>query len=198
MLQGRNQFLLLSILLCLLQLTITCTQVALAQNYKFVARTDWNYAAKAAPPGLMEQVVKENIKGEWLGDPGRMRIMKIQEPGQQKPLYLIDSHIQHKCPPRGCDPSLDPLCGSAGCAHFGYIQDGKSYRQVFNEYLKSLLAPGVPFLRVSNQLSSGLPCLEFAVFHNISSADSLRINRFCYDGQKYVLRKKSEEALRIK
>lgn len=182
----------LLILLAIIQLAIACSQVAVASD--FPAVNNWQPAALAAPPGLMEQVVRENIKGEWLGDPGRMSIMKIQEPGQQKPLYLIDSRIIRDCSPRGCDPLQDPLCGSAGCAHFGYIQDGKFYRQVFSEYFKSLLPPEVPFMRVSKQLSSGLPCLAFAELPN-AMADSLQIRRFCYNGKRYEEKGKFKESL---
>ncbi len=181
------KFILLISLILLLQLVTACNKKASAQNYNFTAKSNWQYAALSAPQGLMQQVVKENIRSsEWLGDPGRMQILKVQESNQQKPLYLIDSHIQHLCPPRGCDPSLDPLCGSAGCAYLGYIQDGKSYRQVFNEYLKSSLPPGVPFLRVSKQLESGFPCLEFTELPNVMDADSLQISRFCYNKNKYA------------
>jgi hypothetical protein len=195
MLQGLKHLFLLGSFILLLQVSSGCNQAVTAQHYNFTARNDWQYAALSAPPRLMQQVVKENIRSpQWLGDPGRMLIVKIQESNQQKPLYLIDSHIQHKCPPRGCDPSLDPLCGSAGCAHFGYIQDGKSYRQIFSEYLKSSLPPGVPFLRVSKQLSSGLPCLEFAELPN-AMADSLQIRRFCYNGNKYQEKGKFKESL---
>jgi hypothetical protein len=174
------------LVLSLLPLVIACNQVVTAQNYSFTVKNDWQHASKAAPPGLMQQVVKENIKSDWLGDPGRMQILKVQGTDQQKPLYLIDSKIQHECPPRGCDPSLDPLCGSAGCAHFGYIQDGKLYHQVFSEYLKSSLPPGVPFLRVSKQLDSGFPCLEFTELTNVMDADSLQVTRFCYKKNKYT------------
>jgi len=191
--QNLKRLVLALILLVGTQLVLACSQVAVASDS--VATNNWQPAAKAAPPGLMEQVVRENIKGEWLGDPGRMSIMKIQEPGQQqKPLYLIDTHIIRECPPQGCDPLEDPLCGSAGCAYFGYIQDGKSYRQVFNEYLKSLLPPDVPFMRISKQLSSGLPCLEFAELPN-AMTDSLQIRRFCYNGNKYEEKGKSKESL---
>lgn len=174
------------------QLVIAYSQVAIASDS--VAVKNWQPAASAAPPGLMEQVVRENIKGEWLGDPGRMSIVKIQEPGQQKPFYTINSRIQYECPPRGCDPLQDPLCGSAGCAYFGYIQDGKSYLQVFNEYLKSSLPPEVPFMRVSKQLSSGLPCLEFAELPNVD-AKLLQIKRFCYNGHQYEEKGKSKKLL---
>ncbi|MBW4639390.1 MAG: hypothetical protein KME05_14345 [Gloeocapsa sp. UFS-A4-WI-NPMV-4B04] len=180
------------ILLAITQLAIACSQVAIAREA--VATDNWQPAALAAPPGLMEQVVKENIRGEWLGDPGRMSIIKLQEPGQQKLLYLINTRIIRECPPRGCDPLQDPLCGSAGCAYFGYVQSGKSYRQVFNEYLKSSLPPDVPFMRVSKQISSGLPCLEFAEMPKMN-ADSLQIKRFCYNGNIYKEKGKSKEPL---
>lgn len=182
----------LIILLVVTQLVIACSQVAVASD--FVAVQSWQPAALAAPPGLMEQVVKENIKGEWLGDPGRMSITKVQKPGQQIPLYLINSRILRDCSPRGCDPLQDPLCGTAGCAYFGYVQNGKTYRQVFNKYLKSSLPPNVPFMRVSKQLSSGLPCLEFAELPNMN-ADSLEIKRFCYKGNKYGDNGKFKESL---
>lgn len=190
--QNFKRLILSIIFIAITQLVLACSQVAIASD--FMPVNNWQLAALAAPPGLMEQVVKENIRGEWLGDPGRMSIMKIQEPGQQKPLYLIDTHIIRECSPRGCDPLQDPLCGTAGCAYFGYIQDGKSYRQVFNEYLKSLLPPDVPFMRVSKQLSCGLPCLEFAELPNMN-ADSLEIERFCYNGNKYKERSKSKQPL---
>lgn len=185
----------LIILLAFTQLAIACSQVAVASD--FMAVNNWQPAALAAPPGLMEQVVKENIKTEWLGDPGRMSIMKIQEPSQQKPLYLIDTHIIRDCSPKGCDPLQDPLCGSAGCAYFGYIHNGKTYRQVFNKYLKSLLPPDVPFLRVSKQLSSGLPCLAFAELPNVINADFLQIRRFCYNGEKYEEMGGFKESLQV-
>lgn len=191
--QNLKRLVSLIILLAVTQLAIACSQVAVASDFEAV--DNWQPAALAAPPGLMEQVVRENIKGEWLGDPGRMSIVKIQEPGQQIPLYLINTRIQRECPPRGCDPLQEPLCGSAGCAYFGYIQNGKSYRQVFSEYLKSSLPPEVPFLRVSKQLASGLPCLAFAELPNVMNADSLQIKHFCYNGNKYLEKSGSKELL---
>lgn len=184
-----KRLVLLLIVLTITRLILICSQVAVASDS--VAVNDWQPAALAAPPGLMEQVVKEHIKGEWLGDPGRMRVIKIQQSGQQNPLYLINTRIIHDCPPQGCNPLQDPLCGRAGCAYLGYVQNGKSYRQVFNEYLNSLLPPEVPFMRVSNQLASGLPCLQFTQLENTMS-DRLRLSRFCYDGRIY---KRVDESL---
>jgi hypothetical protein len=49
-------------------------------------------------------------------------------------------------------------------------------------------------MRVSKQLSSGLPCLEFAEMPKMN-ADSLQIKRFCYNGNKYKENGKSIEPL---
>lgn len=106
MIKNLKRLISLIILLAIIQLAIACSQVAVAREA--VATDNWQPAALAAPPGLMEQVVKENIRGEWLGDPGRMSILKLQEPGQQKPLYLINTRIIRECPPRGCDPLQNP------------------------------------------------------------------------------------------
>lgn len=153
---------------------------------KFEVKDNWQYAAKVAPSGLMQQVANENLKGDWLGDPNRMQVIKIQLPKQVSPLYLINSRVQYQCPPIGCDPSLDPLCGSAGCAYFGYVQSKKSYHRVFAQYLKSSLPPGVNFLRVSNQLVKGFPCLEFREMPKLTT-NKIRVSQYCFNGQQYSL-----------
>ncbi len=179
--QNLKRFVSLLILLAITQLAIACGQVAVASDFQPV--NNWQPAALAAPPGLMEQVVKENIKGEWLGDPGRMSIMKIQEPGQQNPLYLINSRIIRDCSPRGCDP-LEILSVVVLVAPTLVISKMVNPIAKFLTNTKFLLPPDVPFMRVSKQLSSGLPCLAFAELPN-TMADSLQIRRFCYKGNKY-------------
>lgn len=147
----------------------------------------WQYGALVASPSLMQQVKNENFPPDAPVAPGRMQVLKLQHPGQIAPLFFISSRLQYECPPTGCSSYAEPLCGTAGCAYFGYLQEGNFSRRIFSEYLKDLLPPGVPFLRVSNQLSSGLPCLEFAELTNVASADSLQISRFCYNGKEYAL-----------
>lgn len=160
--------------------------VQASEQWKVVSRSDWQYATKVAPPGLMQKVVQENISESWLGDPGRMKIVKFQTPKQKTNFYLIDTQVQDKCPPSGCNSFADPLCGSAGCAYFIYVQEGNSYRKVLSEYFKNVLPPKVPFLRVSNQLVSGLPCLEFTELINLTSSN-LKARKFCYNGKSFSL-----------
>ena len=160
--------------------------VRASEQWKVVSRSDWQYATKVAPPGLMQKVVQENISESWLGDPGRMKIVKFQTPKQKTNFYLIDTQVQDKCPPSGCNSFADPLCGSAGCAYFIYVQEGNSYRKVLSEYFKNVLPPKVPFLRISNQLVSGLPCLEFTELINLTSS-KLTARKFCYNGKSFSL-----------
>lgn len=160
--------------------------VQASEQWKVVSRSDWQYATKVAPPGLMQKVVQENISESWLGDSGRMKIVRFQTPKQKTSFYLINTQVQDKCPPSGCNSFADPLCGSAGCAYLIYAQEGNSYRRVFSEYFKNALPPGVPFLRASNQLKSGLPCLEFTELSDLQS-DKLKLSKFCYNGKNYIL-----------
>lgn len=157
-----------------------------AMSMRVIDISVWQYAAKTAPPGLMEQVVKENVEPDFPVDAGRMKILKISLPGQTAPLFIINSRVLYECPPSGCSSYADPLCGTAGCQYFVYLTERKLYRRVFKNYLKDMLPPELPFLRVSEQLKQGLPCLEFA--ENMNLIDSaIRTRRFCYDGQNFVL-----------
>lgn len=165
-------------------------QLALSQtpeSLSFEIRNDWQYAAKSAPQHLMKQVAEENVEDEWLGDPNRMKIAKVNLPQQKSALYLIDTRVQYECPPIGCDPALDPLCDRSGCTYLGYIQSGKSYRRVFSERLKSALTPEKNFLGVSQQLIEGMPCLEFHE-QTESAADQLSVRHYCFNGEKYDFR----------
>ena len=155
-------------------------------SMRVIDTREWQYAAKAAPPGLMEQVLKENTNPDFSVDAGRMKILKISLPGQTTPLFVINSRVLYECPPSGCSSYADPLCGTAGCEYFVYLKEGKLYRRVFKNYLKDLLPPELPFLRVSEQLNQGLPCLEFTENMDLINL-TIRTRRFCYDGQNFVL-----------
>ena len=115
----RNFWLVFNALL-VFTLVLFSNQIAVTQiSQQF--NKDWQYATKVAPSGLMAQVVKDNIKAAWLGDPNRMKVLEIQVANQKSPFYLIDSRVQYECPPIGCEPTLDPLCSSSGCAYLGYF-----------------------------------------------------------------------------
>lgn len=173
-------------------LVLLSNQLAIPQQSNFVNRKIWQYAAEVAPSGLMAQVAKDNIKAAWLGDPNRMKVLEIQVANQKSPLYLIDSRVQYECPPIGCEPTLDPLCSSSGCAYLGYIYENKAYRRVFSQHFRSSLKPDVDFLRVSKQLNQGLPCLEFRELPQLKTG-RVRVSQYCFDQQQYLLKQKFEE-----
>ncbi len=160
--------------------------VQASEQWKVVSGSDWQYATKVAPSGLMQKVVQENISESWLGDPGRMTVVKFQTPKQKTNFYLINTKVQYECPPIGCSSFANPLCGSAGCAYLIYAQEGNFYRRVFSEYFKNALPPEVPFLRASNQSASGLPCLEFTEFPNFQVSE-LKSSKYCYNGSNFTL-----------
>lgn len=118
--------------------------------------SEWRHAAETAPPGLMEQMVQENINPNDPVNPGQMRIWKIQHSGQPEPIYLIDARIAN--PATSSQPN--PLCGASGCAFFGYARQGNGYRRVFASYLDPRLPPNVPLFELANRLSHQLPVLK--------------------------------------
>lgn len=179
-----SRFILSFSLLLLLSIASSFYHVSVEAATQWVSVDTWQYAAKVAPPGLIQQVVQENVKPDWLGDPGKMKVIKLKVKGQKNDFYLVNTRVQYECPLNGCSPLADPLCAPKGCAYLGYVRRGKSYVEVFNQYLRSTLPPEVTFLRVSNLLVSGLPCLGFTEFSE-PPASKLEIQKYCYDGNKY-------------
>jgi hypothetical protein len=81
-----------------------------------IAKGNWQLVSDAAPPGLMAQLQAETLNPGHSAETERMKIWNIQLPGQQKPLYLINSQITSLV-----KPNANPLCGNSGCAFFAYI-----------------------------------------------------------------------------
>lgn len=159
------------------------------------ATPEWEIAANVVPPALMEQVVQDNLTPTWIGDPGRMKAIKVSVKGQAYPLYVINPQIT---PPRlvtTIDPSLSPLCGTAGCKYLAYIEESGKYRQIFDKYLKDKLPPDIPFLRVAKSSSMGLPCLEFTQYPDPLRGTTLISTRYCYNGQSYVPQETSRKSV---
>lgn len=179
-----SRFILSFSLILLLSIASSFYHTSVEAATRWIPIDTWQYAAKVAPPGLMQQVVQENVNPDWLGDPGKMQVIKPKVKGQKNDLYLINTRVQYECPLNGCSPLADPLCGSKGCAYLGYVRRGKSYTEVFNQYLRSTLPPDVTFLQVSNSLVLGLPCLGFTQLSE-PTGGKLKIQKFCYDGNKY-------------
>jgi hypothetical protein len=159
----------------------------------FEIHKNWDYAVKVTPPGMIEQVRKENIDSDWIGDPRRFPVLKIQNFAQKTPFYLISPTIE--CPERGCDMSYNlPLCGgSGGCTYLGYIEKNGVYKKVFD---KLFWLQGSDNPNVSKQLKEGLPaCLELPGYDFEArerglpqqKEDQRFVSRYCYNGKNYVL-----------
>lgn len=154
----------------------TSSQETIATSW---TATDWQKVSEVGLSDLVKQILsdKENTRIPPDSPPldvSRAIITKIQQAEQGKVLYLVTLGSQQ-------------LCGSGGCQYYGYVTDGSTYRKVFNQLLDSRLPPELEFLQVTNQISSGLPCLQFTQLENIMSSDRLRLSRFCYDGETYKL-----------
>ncbi len=161
----------------------------------FEPRNDWDYAARVAPPRLIQQVRDENISPSWIGDPKRFQIIKVAALGQRSPLYFIFPAIG--CPETGCRDDLRPLCNVSGaCTYLAYIEEGGKYRKVFDRLFWTQ-GEG-DFFQVSQQFKDGLPqCLELLGYDDFAWRDGLPphqetqqfVSRYCYDTQKqeYIL-----------
>jgi hypothetical protein len=143
----------------------------------FADTEGWKSAAQAAPRGLMEQVVRENVESSSQSQikSDRMRILTIQQPGQQIPFYIIDTRTDYN------NPSANPLCGAAGCNFLGYVRSNSGYQRVFNYYLNPFLPENVSLIEPTQTIHKGLPCL---IFNQLAGSQIEKIN-ICFDGQQY-------------
>lgn len=138
---------------------------------------NWQSADRIAPSQLMERVIQENFV-PWAQErvvPTQMRVLLIEQPGQQTPLYIIDTRTDYN------NPTNNLLCGSGGCNFLGYIQERDRPKRVFSVYLNPDLPPGIPLIEIGQSLSNGLPCL----FFNQLEGEQIAKIQFCFDGQQY-------------
>lgn len=142
---------------------------------------NWNQAAQSAPPELMAQVVAEHLNPNMPVDPGRMKILSLQLPGQSQPLYLIDSRIANLAE----YPHANPLCGASGCAFFGYVKDGEEFREVWTAYLNVNLPPEVLLFESPDELRNGFPVLKT----NQMQGDRIEQSHWSFNGQEYEITK---------
>jgi hypothetical protein len=139
-------------------------------------QTGWKPASQIAPPGLLEQVVRENIQPGVFIDARAMKLWKIHPTKSRQALYLIDTRIA-----KGGVSQKNPLCGAAGCVFLAYTQSGDRYQRVLNTYLNPLLPPGVPLIQPASELQSGLPCLLVNQLEN----QKIRASKLCLNGRNY-------------
>ena len=170
---------------------------AQSQPMKFRIVGEEKYAAEFLPDEAISQIKREifDPNSEWIGDPRRFSVRKIQQMGQTQPLYYITPMIE--CPETGCNMFYHlPLCGATGgCTYVGYIEEKGKYRQVFNK-LFWLQGKGTP--RVSEPNFEGVPaCFEIPGYDFESrekglpelSEQEIFMSRYCYNGQEYILNK---------
>jgi hypothetical protein len=169
----------------------------------FIAKKNWDYAAKVMPPELIEQVRRENIDETWIGDPRLFQAVKVQLFGQKFPLYFIDPYIP--CPENGCatqelDDLYHPLCTTfGGCQKLVYLQqENGTYRRVFYALFFQQASKKKGFLKVSNQLYQGLPaCFLLVGFDDERRREGLTfegeffVSQYCYNGTEYVFQQLS-------
>lgn len=161
----------------------------------FEAKNNWNYAAKIAPTNFLEFFREKEIHSDWLGDPRRFQMMKINKVGQKYPMYLLDPSVD--CPETGCRRDHRPFCGTGGCSYFIYIEEEQGkYRKVFEKLFRAEGALD-NFFKVSRQMKDGLPaCIELngIDYDTYSKKPTNRdveremfVSRYCYNGRQYLL-----------
>lgn len=142
--------------------------------------TGWQEAARSAPPGLIQQVIKENLSPDFTGGVGRMKVWKLFQSGQSKPLFLIDTRSTNEA----THPQENPLCGALGCKFLGYISTAKNrYQQVLDHYLKPQLPPKVSLIEPSSTIRNGLPTLKI----NQLNGKQIKQLTFAFNGKGYEI-----------
>lgn len=165
----------------LLILMILVSQMAIACTLSAIAQSDlkWTYFSQSSLPRLQTQLQQNYQQAGVPVDVGRMRILKLQQSEQEKPLYIVDSRVALE-PNRS---HLNPRCGKAGCEFEGYVQTNDRYKQVLAVYLNPNPPHGKPLIEPTATLQNGLPCLKFNQ-RNLKR-NQIEVARWCYDGQQY-------------
>ncbi len=143
-------------------------------------QSQWQLAKDAAPKGLLEQVVQENIQLGTEINAGQMKLWTIHQPHQNMPLYLIDTRVANAAE----QPQANPLCGAQGCVFLAYISAANGhYQSVLKFYLNPHLPPQIPLLQPTAELKAGLPCL----IANQLEQQKIRTTQFCFNGSTYEI-----------
>lgn len=158
------------LLLAFIALVGGCSTATAQSSDRWVSLTD------ASLPALRTQLQQKYSSDAFPIDAGRMRVLKIKA---KSPLYLVDTRVAFEPDRR----SLNPTCGSAGCALAGFIQAGKGFREVLSLYLDPIPPKGKPLVEAAPAVQNGLPCLNFN--QRQRNAKQIEVVQWCYDGQRY-------------
>lgn len=136
----------------------------------------WFSLSEANLPALRSQLHQKFSSDAFPIDAGRMLVLKIKA---ASPLYLVDTRVAFEPNRR----SLNPTCGSAGCALAGFIQSGKEFHEVLSLYLDPVPPEGKPLVEATSTIQNGLPCLNFN--QRQRNTKQIEVVQWCYDGQRY-------------
>jgi hypothetical protein len=157
---------------------ILASTIAVLAMKSASVETGWQEAARSAPPGLIQQVAKENLSSDFAGDIGRMKVWKIFQSRQSKPLFLIDTHITNEA----TQLYGNPLCGAMGCKFLGYVSTAKNqYQQVLANYFKPQLPPKISLIEPTPTIRNGLPTLKV----NQLERKQVKQTMLAFDGKRY-------------
>jgi hypothetical protein len=143
----------------------------------------WDFAARVMPDALSQQVKRESLDPDWIGDPRRFTAVKYSKDGSE--FYLVWTNTD--CPREGvCDPLYHrPTCGATGyCQFVGYAKRGDHYGQVFATYVAQQLPFAKGFSSISDKWISGVPeCLTLVGIDTESpkqKGDGIGRVTYCY------------------
>jgi hypothetical protein len=165
----------------------------------------WGHLGKDAPAGLLQLFKRDNehILRTWAGDPRRFLTYSYQKSGGE-PLYVINPRIE--CPEWGCPEDSEiyydnyaPFCypRKRYCLLTVYTRQNGKYRNVFGGFFGYQGDGEGKILRISEQISDGLPlCFEVKGIsldsENMEKLPPIKekeryISRYCYNGRDYTL-----------
>jgi hypothetical protein len=108
------------------------------------------------PDALSQQVGRESVASDWIGDPRRFTAIEYGK--GDSAFYLVWTNVD--CPEKGgCDPFYRrPTCGAAGACQFvGYARRGDRYVRVFTAYILQQLPFEKGFSSISERWADGVP-----------------------------------------
>jgi len=158
------------LLLALITLLSGCSTATAQESDRWLSLSEANL------PLLRSQLQQKYSSDAFPIDAGRMRVLRIKAASA---LYLVDTRVTVESIQR----SLNPTCGTAGCAFVGFAQSGKQLREVLSVYLDPTPPEGKPLVEAATTTQNSLPCLNFN--QRQRKTKQIEVVQWCYDGQRY-------------
>lgn len=174
-----------------------CQLVTAQGEMIFKEINNWQDLGEIAP-NLVTEIRKIPLLDNWVGDPKKMQVLKIDNFGQKNSLYLVNTTVGY---PNGIETVNDemddyyrPLCNMAGeCSFLIYKKTEKGYALVFNEQLAFTNRNSNTDFLFTNTLYQGYPqCFEALGYDQVRRSqqqvpvgDGQLVSRYCYNGSEY-------------